>query len=89
MTVKAIWERPQAHKRYGGVFCLMEDGRFLHLVQEKEDDGTDKDGEYKYIETGYPEFSNAFNAEYHFDFQKADYFIKHFGGVLVYKEGVE
>lgn len=85
MKIIAIWERPHANPRYGGIFCLCTDGRLLHLSHEKEYDGTDKDGKRKYIETGNPFWGNAFKEEDRFDLIKADYFMRAFGGVLVWK----
>lgn len=86
MKILAIWERPQADQRYGRVFCLLDDGQFLSLTHEKEYNGTDKESERIYIETGNPEWGPAFKQEDRFDFQKADYFIKHFGGKLIYHQ---
>jgi len=86
MKIIAIWERPQAHERYGGVFCLFDDGQFFHVSQEKEFNGTDKEGKRLYVETGNPEYGPAFNEEDRFSFEKADYFIRHFGGTLVYHQ---
>ena len=75
-----------ADKKYGGSFCLLEDGRLIHASLETEFDGTDKEGNTRYTETGNVQVSPAFNDEDRFDFKKADFFIKHFGGQLVWKQ---
>ena len=85
MKVIAIWERPIAHERYGGSFCLFDDGRLLEVTHEREFQGTDKDGKRIYTETGFPEWGNAFKKDDRFDVEKADYFLKHFGGKMVYQ----
>jgi len=86
MKIKAIWERSVAHERYGGAFCLLDDGRLLVVTQEREFDGTDRHGKRIYRETGAPEWSSAFNEDDRFDFEQADYFMRHFGGRVVYRE---
>ena len=85
MKIIAIWERPQSHERYGVVFCLLEDERLLTCGNDREYQGTDKDGERVYKETGLPDWGDAFDASYRFDLRKADYFMRHFGGQLVWK----
>ncbi len=83
MKILAIWERPQANKRYGGIFVLTDDEKFLHLSHDREFAGTDKKGAYVYHESGLPEWGPAFHDEDEFDFDKADFWISNFGGVLV------
>ena len=85
MKIIAIWERPRADKHYGSVFCLTEDNRFITVKQETEYNGTDKNGNAQYIETGNAEIGNAFDDKDCWSFKKADYFIRHFGGKLVWK----
>lgn len=85
MNIIAIWERPEADKRRGGVFCLTKEGRFLHIYQETIQNKIT--GDYD-IETGNPEIWNAFNEKINgklWDFRCADYMIKAFGGVLIWK----
>lgn len=83
MEITAIWERPAANERYSNVFVLCKDGRFLAVTHYLENDGRNKDGSIRTIETGQPEFSSAFPDKDDWDFQKANYFIRHFGGVLI------
>jgi len=86
MKIIAIWERPVAHERYGGTFCLLDDGQLLEVTHEREFEGIDKTMKRIYTETGRPEWGSAFNEEDRFDLQKADRFLKHFGGKLFYQQ---
>lgn len=83
MKILAIWERPRADEKYGGIFCLLEDGRFLHISQERESDGRDAKGSPRWIDTGNPESGPAFYEEDRFDFKRAHYWMAHFGEKLV------
>ena len=84
MKIIAIWERPNSHPRYGLIFILLDDGRFLTVNHERISDGKNNNGERRRIETGNPEYWSAFNDEDRFDFEKADFFIRHFGGKLLW-----
>lgn len=84
MRIIAIWERPQAHPKWGGTFCLLESGELLYVTQGRECLGTDPTGEQRYQETGVPEYSPAFHADDRFDLDKADMWVGHFGGQLLW-----
>jgi len=86
MNIMAIWERPAANERYGGIFLLAKDGHLIYCAQETEFDGTDKHGNRIYKETGFPDFGNAFEEEDRFDFDKAELYLKHFGGQLIWRK---
>ena len=83
MKIIAMWDRPAAHERYGQIFILCEDSRFLAVSHKTIFDGRDKHGMPRYIETGFPEYSSAFPDPDGFDFKKAALLISHYGGVLV------
>jgi len=84
MKIIAIWERPVANPRYGSIFILLDDGRFLTVTHERFSDGKFANGGERWVETGNPEYGPAFNEEDRFDFEKADFFIHHFGGKLLW-----
>ena len=84
MRILAIWERPVADPKWGGIFCLTDTAELLHLTQGRNNDGRDSAGNPRYSETGQPEWSHAFNTD-PFDFNKADFFLRHFGGQLVWR----
>jgi len=81
MNIIAIWERPEAPQ--GSTFILLDDRRFLAVNNETEFQGTDKEGNGIYQPTGFPAYYPAF-FEQDFDFKKADHFIRHFGGQLIW-----
>ena len=81
MKIIAIWERPQADARQGGMFFLCDD-RLLHISHKTEYTGLDAEGNRMYKELGL-QISDAFEHGDKFDFDKANYFLNHFGGKLV------
>lgn len=83
MKIIAIWDRRKVAPESKSTFCLLEDQRLLRLAPESEFQGTTPDGKRIYTDTGRPDYSSAFDENDRFDFQKADYFIKHFGGELI------
>ena len=86
MRIKAIWTRDKIAPKSRSSFILLDDGRFLMVDPEREFMGTDKDGNRIYRDTGNPEFWNAFTEEKDWTFEKANFFIRYFGGELVFKE---
>jgi len=83
MRIEAIWERPHAHPRDGGTFFLCDD-RLFYVSHETEYIGTNADGDRQYNEIGL-KIQNAFKEDDRFDFEKADYFLRHFGGQVIAK----
>lgn len=84
MKIVAIWDRQKAAPESKTSFCLLEDGRFLTVAPEKEYQGIDKEDNRIYKDTGRPEYHSAFNDEDKFDFERARFFISHFGATLLY-----
>lgn len=86
MKIIAIWNRPQADEIWGGVFLLCDNKQLLYCQQQREYDGKNANGKNRYIETASPDYSFAFKEEDRFDFHKANFFLRHFGGKLIWKE---
>ncbi len=89
MHIIAIWDRRRAAPESKTTFCLLQDGRFLTVQPETEYCGTGADGERFYKETGDPEFGDAFPGVNSYDFRKAHFFMKKFGGVLIWIESLD
>lgn len=83
MRIIALWDRRKVAPKSRSVFALLEDGRFLDISPDKEYQGTDANGKRIYKDTGFPDISPAYKEHNHFDFSKADFFIRHFGGELI------
>lgn len=84
MRIVAIWDRQRAAPGSRSSFCLLEDGRFLMISPEQEYQGTDKEDNRIFKDTGRPEYNSAFNDEDRFNFERARFWISHFGGNLLY-----
>jgi hypothetical protein len=83
MEITAIWERSNGIS----VFALDNNsGRLLCITPQTELSHYDKDMQPVYQNTGFPEISDAFRDTDTFDLNRADFFIKHFGGQLVWTE---
>lgn len=85
MKIKALWDRRRVAPSSRTVFALLENGRFLHITPDKVYQGTDAEGKRIYKDTGFPDISPAYKEENRFDFNKANFFIRHFGGELIVK----
>lgn len=89
MRIIAIWDRRRAAPESKTAFCLLLDGRFLTVQPETVYCGMDAKGERIYEETGDPEFGDAFPGVNSYDFRKAHFFMKKFGGVLIWIESLD
>ena len=85
MKIKALWDRRKVAPKSRSVFALLEDGRLVDISPDKEYQGTDANGKRIYKDTSFPDISSVFKPENRFDFNKADFFIRHFGGELIAK----
>ena len=85
MKIKALWDRRKVAPKCRSVFALLEGGRFLNITPDKEYQGTDAEGKRIYKDTGFPDVSPTFKPENRFDLNKADFFIRHYGGELIAK----
>jgi len=83
MKILAIWDRWKVAPESKSIFCLLDDQRLLYIGLEEEYKGTDKEDNRIYEATGNPDYQNAFNEEDRFDFDKANYFVTHFGATLL------
>ena len=89
MKIIAIWDRHKAAPNSKVIFVLTDDGRFLEFQPVQEYNGRDKNDKRLYRDTGNFEMFDVYKKDEKFDFNKADYFIKHFGGSLIWREQIE
>ncbi len=83
MKITALWHRPTPGIENKAVFALLSDGRLLYITPDTEYNGKDKNDQRIYKETGKPDMSDAFAENDKFDFDKATYFLRHFGSKLI------
>jgi len=83
MKIIAIWNRDKVAPKSGSIFILTSDGQFGEFEPETKYMGKDVNNDIILVETGdfefYPEDSLKGNR---WNFEQANYFIKHFGGQL-------
>lgn len=89
MNIIAIWDRSRTAPESKTIFCLLSDGRFMAIQPRTEFCGTDHDGERVYKETGDLEIGDAFPWGYRYDFRKAHFFMKKFGGILIWIQSLD
>ena len=65
------------------IFVLTVDERFLEVQPVQEFNGRDKNDKRLYRDTGDVEMFDVYKEDEKFDFNKADYFIRAFGGELI------
>lgn len=85
MKITALWDRRRVAPKSRTVFALMGDDKFLAITPDTEYQGKDKNEKRIYKDTGFPDISPVFKEENRFDFNKANFFIRHFGGELIVK----
>ncbi len=85
MKIIAIWDRHKVAPGSKSIFCLLDDQRLLFVGLEEEYQGKDKEDNRIYKETGNPEYMSAFKENDRFNFEKAHYFVTHFGATLLKK----
>ena len=83
MKILTIWDRHKMAPNSKTIFALTDDERFLTIRPEEDYTGTDARGNSLYADTGNAEIFDAYEEGEEFDFDKADYFIRHFGGELL------
>ncbi len=86
MRIIAIWDRCKIASNSKVIFVLTDDERFMTIQPAQEYYGKDKYDKRIYRDTGNMDIYPAFKEEERFDFNKADYFIRHFGGNLIWKK---
>lgn len=83
MKILAIWDRHKAEPNSKSIFVLTDDERFLSISPVEIFIGTDAEGKKLYKDNGNMEMFDAYKEGEKFDFDKADYYIRHFGGELL------
>ncbi len=89
MNIIAIWDRNRTAPESKTIFCLLSDGRFLAIQPLTEFRGTSRDGERLSKETGELEVGDAFPGGYRYNFRKAHFFMKKFGGILIWIQSLD
>lgn len=85
MRILAIWDRHEVAPGSKSIFCLLDDQRLLFVSLEEEYQGRDKEENRIYKETGNVDYQDAFKENDRFDFNRANYFVIHFGATLLKK----
>lgn len=85
MKILAVWDRHKVAPKSKSIFCLLDDGRLLFVGPDTEYMGKDKEDNPIYEDTGKPDYQDAFNENDRFDFNRANYFVTHFGATLLKK----
>jgi len=85
MKIKAIWDRCKVASESKVIFALTDNEDFVTIQPYQKYLGTDEYGKRSYRDTGDMDIYPAFKEDEKFDFNKADYFIRHFGGSLIWK----
>ena len=89
MNIIAIWDKSRTSPESKTIFCLLSDGRFLAIQPQAEFRGIGRDGERVYKETGDLDIGDAFPGGYRYDFRKAHFFMKKFGGILIWIQSLD
>ena len=85
MKIMAIWDRCKVASKSKVIFALLDNESFVTIQPTQEYKGTDVQGKRVYSDAGDMDIYPAFKEDEKFDFNKADYFIRHFGGSLIWK----
>ena len=89
MNIIAIWDRSRTAPESKTIFCLLSDGRFLAIQPRTEFRGISCGGERISKETGDLDIGDAFPGGYRYDFRKAHFFMKKFGGILIWIQSLD
>ena len=85
MTIMAIWDRCKVASKSKVIFVLTDEENLLTIQPYQKYLGKDDQDKKLYRDTGDMDIYPAFKENERFDFNKADYFIRHFGGSLIWK----
>ncbi len=83
MKIKAIWDRCKVASKSKVIFVLTDEENLLTIQPYQKYYGKDEHEKMLYRDTSDMDIYPAYKEDEKFDFNKADYFIRHFGGSLV------
>jgi hypothetical protein len=89
MKIIAIWNRDKVAPKSKSIFVLTSDGQFGEFEPEIRYAGTDENGNNRVENTGWYQFwtEEPLKGD-KWNFEQANYFIKHFGGQLEWRETI-
>lgn len=86
MKIIAIWDRCKVAPKSKTIFVLTDSEKFIEVQPEEIFCGRDGHDKRLYKDTGNLEIFDVYKEDEKFDFNKADYFIRHFGGNLIWQD---